>query len=166
VGVDPEELSPPTSTIQVLGHLLTRSIVFLLLLPLTILGTVVHYPAYALGGYLANTFSQDSDDVISTGKIISAMLLFPLTWLIVAFVVYLFGGWALALVPLVVLPISGYVAIRFFEELDRFVGGLRALTFFLTRRRFFVRLLAERNAIRGEILSLGDEVIATNTNFN
>ncbi len=166
VGVDPEELSPPTSTLQVLGHLVTRSIVFLLLLPLTILGTVVHYPAYALGGYLANTFSQDSDDVISTGKIISAMLLFPLTWLIVAIIVYLFGGWALALLPLVLLPISGYVAIRFFEEFDRFVGGLRALTFFLTRRRFFVRLLAERNAIRGEILSLGDEVIATNTNFN
>ncbi len=37
-----------------------------------------------------------------------------------------------------------------------------ALAFFLKRRRFFVRLIAERNAIRNEILALGDEAaIAT-----
>jgi hypothetical protein len=35
---------------------------------------------------------------------------------------------------------------------------LRALVFFLRKRRFFVRLIAERNAIRNEILALGDEV--------
>jgi hypothetical protein len=37
------------------------------------------------------------------------------------------------------------------------MGGLRALAFFLVRRRFFVRLLAERKAIRSEILALGRE---------
>jgi hypothetical protein len=61
---------------------------------------------------------------------------------------------------LLIIPISGYVAILFFEELDRFLGGLRALTFFLVRRRYFVRLLAERNAIRSEILALGSETPA------
>jgi hypothetical protein len=156
-GVEAQELSPPTSTAAVLTNLVTRSLLFLLLLPPAILGTVVHYPAYRLGGYLANTFSRDSEDVISTGKIISAMLLFPLTWLIVAIAGYVIGGWLLAIVPLIVLPVAGYIAIAFFEELDKFLGGLRALAFFLRRRRFFVRLLAERNAIRGEILALGDE---------
>jgi hypothetical protein len=53
--------------------------------------------------------------------------------------------------------LCGYVAILFFEELDRSLGGLRALTFFLVRRRFFVRLMAERKAIREEIQSLGKE---------
>jgi hypothetical protein len=52
------------------------------------------------------------------------------------------------------------VAILFFEELDKFLGGLRALTYFLVRRRFFIRLLAERNAIRNEILSLGSQTPA------
>jgi hypothetical protein len=56
-----------------------------------------------------------------------------------------------------ILPFCGYVAILFFEELDRSLGGLRVLTFFLIRRRFFVRLIAERKAIRNEILSLGRE---------
>ena len=120
------------------------------------LGTIVHYPAYSLGGYLANTFSQDSEDVISTAKIVWRCCSVPLTWLIAAVLGYALGGWWLALLPLVLLPLSGYIAIAFFEELDKFLGGLRALAFFLTRRRFFVRLLAERNAIRNEILALGD----------
>jgi hypothetical protein len=68
----------------------------------------------------------------------------------------LFGWWAAALVVLVI-PVSGYVAIIFFEELDRSIAGIRVLTFFLVRRRFFVRLLAERKAIRNEIVSLGKE---------
>lgn len=156
-GLDPDDLSPPSSTLDVFGHLITRCLLFLLLLVPAIVGVAIHYPAYRLGGYLATRFYKDSEDVISTIKIISAMLLFPLTWLIVAVLVYKLVGWQLALLSLLVVPAAGYVAIRFTEELDSFFGGLRALAFFLRRRRFFVRLMAERNAIRNEILALGDE---------
>jgi ABC-type multidrug transport system fused ATPase/permease subunit len=121
------------------------------------LGTVAHYPAYRLGGYLATRFSSDSEDVISTIKIISAMLLFPLTWLILAVVGYAVLGWWAALLALVVVPVSGYLAIVFFEQLDRSIAGIRVLMFFLMKRRFFVRLLAERKAIKNEIISLGKE---------
>ena len=159
-GVDPDELTPPTSTGEVFLTVCRRTLLFVLMLPLAALGTVVHYPAYALGGYFSRTFSGNSEDVVSTIKIISSMLLFPATWLIAMTIGYWFGGWFLAVVPLALLPLAGFVAIRFFEELDESIGGLRALTFFLTRRRFFVRLLAERNAIRGEILALGKEVAA------
>lgn len=157
VGVDAEELAPPDSTISVFGTVLKRTVLFLIMLPAALLGTVVHYPAYATGGYLARTFSGDSEDVISTTKIISAMLLFPLTWLAIGLVVYQFGGWFWGLLPLLFLPVVGFVTIKFYEELDKSVGGLLALTFFLTRRRFFVRLLAERNAIHDEIVALGNE---------
>jgi len=129
----------------------------LLMLAPAVLGTVAHYPAYRLGGYLATKFSRDSEDVISTIKIISAMLLFPLTWLIVATAFYLSLGWWVAVAALVVIPVCGYLAIIFFEELDKSIAGIRVLTFFLVRRRFFVRLLAERKAIRNEIISLGQE---------
>ena len=157
VGMDTDDLSPPSSTIAVFSHLITRLLLFILLLGPALVGTLIHYPAYRLGGYLATRFSQNSDDVVSTIKIISATLLFPLTWLIVTGVVYQLLGWPIALAILLVQPVLGYIAVRFFEELDAFLGGLRALAFFLTRRRFFVRLLAERNAIRHEILTLGDE---------
>jgi glycerol-3-phosphate O-acyltransferase/dihydroxyacetone phosphate acyltransferase len=156
-GVDPDDLSPPTSTLDVFTHLITRVTLFLLLIVPAVLGALVHYPAYRLGGYLATRFSKDDDDVVSTVKILSAMLLFPLTWVAVGAVAYKFESWKIALIATVGIPLAGYLAIRFFEEFDKFLGGLRALAFFLVRRRFFVRLLAERKAIRSEILALGEE---------
>jgi glycerol-3-phosphate O-acyltransferase/dihydroxyacetone phosphate acyltransferase len=156
-GVDPDDLSAPTSTLDVFTHLITRVLLFLLLILPAALGALVHYPAYRLGGYLATRFSKTEDDVISTVKIISAMLLFPLTWLLAAAAGYKLEGWTVALVAIVLIPLAGYIAIRFFEGFDKFMGGLRALAFFLVRRRFFVRLLAERKAIRSEILALGEE---------
>ena len=156
-GVDPEDLSPPTSTFDVFRHLVTRVLLFLLLIVPATFGALVHYPAYRLGGYLATRFSRNDEDVISTVKIISAMLLFPMTWLLAAAVGYKLQGWEFALAVAVVLPLAGYLGIRFFEGFDSFLGGLRALVFFLMRRRFFVRLLAERKAIRNEILALGEE---------
>ncbi len=156
-GVDPDDFSPPSSTADVFRHVISRVALFVALVGPALLGALVHYPAYRLGGYLATKFSRDDEDVISTIKIISAMLLFPLTWLVVAAVVFKLTNWQLALVTLVLLPAAGYVAIRFFEGIDGFLGGSRALVFFLMRRRFFVRLLAERKAIRNEILALGDE---------
>jgi ABC-type multidrug transport system fused ATPase/permease subunit len=156
-GVDAEELSPPSSTWNVFKSIIKRSLLFLLMLGPALIGTVAHYPAYKLGGYLATKFSRDAEDVVSTIKIISAMLLFPLTWLILAVTGYLLFGWWAAVLVLLIIPVSGYLAIIFFEELDKSVAGIRVLTFFLVRRRFFVRLLAERKAIRNEIVSLGKD---------
>ena len=157
-GVDPDELSPPVSTWKVFENIVRRSILFLLTLGPAVIGTVAHYPAYKLGGWLAKRISRDSDDVVSTVKIISAMLLFPLTWIVIAALAYSSFGWPGAMLTLLVTPFCGYVAIVFFEELDRSVAGVRVLMFFLVRRRFFVRLLAERKAIRNEIIALGKEI--------
>ena len=156
-GMDTDELAPPGSTVKVFASIARRSIQFLLLLGPAVIGTLVHYPAYKLGGFLATRISSDAEDVISTVKIISAMLLFPLTWLIVTVLVYMAFGWIAAVLALIVVPLSGYVAIVFFEELDRSIAGVRVLTYFLLHRRFFVRLLAERKAIRNEIIALGKE---------
>jgi 1-acyl-sn-glycerol-3-phosphate acyltransferase len=160
-GVDAEGFSPPSSMASVFASIAKRSLIFLLMLAPALLGTIAHYPAYRLGGYLATRFSRDSEDIISTIKIISAMLLFPLTWLVLAVASYVaFGwlrGWWAAAVVFLTIPLCGYVAIIFFEELDKSIAGIRVLTFFLVRRRFFVRLLAERKAIRNEIVSLGKE---------
>jgi 1-acyl-sn-glycerol-3-phosphate acyltransferase len=159
-GFDPDELSPPSSTLNVFTAIVRRSILFLLMLGPALIGTVAHYPAYKLGGFLATRISRDSDDVISTVKIISAMLLFPLAWILLAVLAYVFSGWLLAVSVLVVVPFAGYVAIVFFEELEKSIAGLRVLMFFLLRRRFLLRLLAERNAIRDEIIALGKETPA------
>jgi 1-acyl-sn-glycerol-3-phosphate acyltransferase len=156
-GLDPRSLSPPASAMGVLAHLLTRTAGFMLLSPLALFGMALHYPAYFFGGYLARRLARDAEDVISTIKIISAMLLFPLTWIALALLLWRFVNWRVAVVATVLAPLCGYVAIRFVEELDRFAGGVLAVALFVMRRRFFVRLLAERNAIRKEILELGED---------
>ncbi len=156
-GVDPDELAPPPSAGHVLGQILKRLSIFLLEVGPAALGTIIHYPAYRLGGYLATKLSKESEDVISTIKIISAMLLFPLTWVVVFIVLFVLFDWVVATAALLIVPLSGFVAVIFFEELDRSLGSLRALMFFLIRRRYFVRLLAERKAIRNEILALGQQ---------
>ncbi len=134
-GVDLDDLSPPTSTLDVFGHLLSRGVLFLLLIGPATLGLLIHYPAYRLGGYLSTRFYQDSDDVVSTIKILSSMLLFPLTWLIVGLLTYRFLGGMLCLVVLLVLPAAGYAAIRFSEELDEFFGGIQGIGFLFAEEK-------------------------------
>lgn len=156
-GVSADDFSPPPAPAAVLFHILIRIAVFTILILPALLGVVVHYPAYRFGRYLATRFSRDEEDVVSTVKIISGILLLPLTWLLLTAVVYKLLGWEPALATLFIMPLLGYLAVRFFEEFDKSVGGLRALAFFLMRRRFFIRLLAERKAIHKEILALGEE---------
>jgi 1-acyl-sn-glycerol-3-phosphate acyltransferase len=157
-GLDLEDLSASgVSSTTLVRYALTRLLPFLLLSPLAVAGALLHYPAYRLAGFFATKFSNEADDVVSTIKIIAAMLLFPLTWAGIAFVCYALAGWKTALAALVLAPLAGYAAIIFSEELDRFTGGVKSLTFFVRRRWFFLQLLAERRAIRDEILALGDE---------
>ncbi|MCA1591646.1 MAG: hypothetical protein LC754_03150, partial [Acidobacteria bacterium] len=159
VGIeDPRDLS--TETVADYGRfwpLLTRALVVLLLFPLALAGLVIHYPAYRLAGFLAIKLSKDYEDVLSTFKLAAAMLLFPLTWIVLAVVAFHFARWWGAAFALACAPLAGYAALRFTEEFDRFVAGTRAALFFVTERRFFKQLLDERRSIRREILELGDE---------
>ena len=138
-------------------HLATRGLLFLALSVPALAGALVHYPAYRLAGLFATKFSRNYDDVVSTIKVISALLLFPLTWLALSTMAFFFVGWKTALAVFLFAPLAGFVAVRFSEEFDRFIAGTRAVLFFITERRFFRQLLTERRAIRLEILALGDE---------
>ncbi|HEV2763712.1 MAG TPA: lysophospholipid acyltransferase family protein [Pyrinomonadaceae bacterium] len=155
---DPRDLSTSAlSRRAATRHLVARSLLFLLLSPVALFGLLLHYPAYRLAGFLSVKFSGNYDDVISTIKIIAAMLLFPLTWAALAAVSWVYVGWWAGLLAALLVPPAGFVALRFSEEFESFVGSLRALAFFAAERRFFRRLLQERKAIRREILNLADE---------
>jgi 1-acyl-sn-glycerol-3-phosphate acyltransferase len=159
VGIDPRDLTVPDSPGAAVQRAVRRTVPSLLLMPFAVIGTAIHYPAYRLAGFFATKFSGNYDDVISTIKILAATLLFPLTWAVVAALSYILLNWKYALASLVFVPLAGYAAVRFYEEIDRFIAGARALVFFITRRWFFKKLLVERRAIHEEILSLGNEAI-------
>jgi glycerol-3-phosphate O-acyltransferase / dihydroxyacetone phosphate acyltransferase len=156
-GIDPSDLSLPPTAAHTIFRLLAQVVKCGFLAPFALLGVLVHYPAYRLGGYLSHRLARQEQDVLSTFKIISAMLFFPVTWIIVALILWRLAGWSAGVASLIIMPVCGYVAVRFFEEIDEFIGSFVALALFVTRRRSFVRLLAERAAIRREILTLGDE---------
>ena len=160
-GVDLEDLSAPAaSPRQIARYFFTRVLPVLYWFPLALIGIVAHYPAYKLAGFIAVAVARRDDDVVSTIKLIAAMLLFPLTWGALAAVFFYPLGWPGILLGLFLGPVSAAVALLFFERLDGFVGGARAIRFYLTRRWFFKELLVERKRLREEMIALGEEAAA------
>ena len=160
-GLDAKQLAPRSyAWIRVITYAV-KSVLFLMLgLPVAVVGLVVHYPAYWVVDWVATGITKEKEDALATVKLLAAMLLFPITWAALVVAVWLWRGpWAAALVA-PVLPLTGYVALQFAERLDRVIGATRALGIFLFRRRAFLRLTAERRAIREQILELGREVDA------
>ncbi len=153
--------APSYSRLSRARYVSTRTLPSALIAPLAIAGLLLHYPAYKLTGTLATRLAKKDDDVVSTFKIAAAMLFFPLTWLLGAVIAFWLYAWPAAVAVFLLMPLIGYTAILFFEEFDRFIGGARALTFFFTRRWFFLQLLAERRAIRDEIVALGSELLGS-----
>jgi glycerol-3-phosphate O-acyltransferase / dihydroxyacetone phosphate acyltransferase len=154
--LEPKELVPPTF----LGSVKTI-LTLLVMLPLALAGAVIHYPIYRLIGALVTRVGSD-EELIATQKAVGGLVLYPLTWLAVAGVVWWRFGWEWAIAALVVVPILGYIALRFGEQLDGVVGRARAITWRVARRRAYARLLAQQRAIRDEIVALNDEILALN----
>jgi hypothetical protein len=124
---------------------------FFIMLPLAMVGIVIHFPAYHLIGPLATRFAKDRD-VVATSKIFAAATAFPLTWIVVAVVIDRTFDLEWSLLSLVAMPFTGYVALVFLERLDRVIGSTRALALLLLRPIAFQRLVAERRKIREAIL--------------
>ncbi len=158
-GLDPRQLAPGRFTLaRVAGYVGKAALVLLLLLPAALVGVVVHYPAYRAVGFVATGMAKGAEDALASIKVLAAMLLFPLTWIGVAAAAWWRRGVEAGLLAFAAAPLAAYAALVFFERLDRIIGGARALSLFVFRRWAFLRLLAERHAIREEIVALGRAV--------
>lgn len=157
LNMDDESLVATPSRREVMPRLFNRALLSLLLAPFAFIGAFAHYPAYRLTRLLSNILARKSEDVVSTYKIIAAMLLLPLTWTIYTLVIGLNYGWRLGLCALLILPACGYIAVLWQERYGRFISDARIVMNATTRRRSLERLIAEREAIRADIVQLGDE---------
>src|SRR5919107_2645068 len=153
IGIAPENLSLSRhSRWYVLRHFLLRASILLLLLPLTIVGAVLHLPAYLLCTLLARLFPRHGvDEIGPTVKILAAILFMPLTWLVVSVSVWVNWGWQAAVAALPLSILCGYVALRSLEELYDMRGWFKAVLLLVRRRQLFLRLLIERRALRDEM---------------
>jgi glycerol-3-phosphate O-acyltransferase/dihydroxyacetone phosphate acyltransferase len=157
IGIAPENLSLSRhSAWYVFRHFLLRGALLLLLSPLAIAGAALHYPAYLLCALLARLFPRHGvDEIAPTVKILAAVALMPLTWLVVAGLAFYWWGRGAALAALPAAVVCGYVAMRSLEELHDMRGWFKAVVLLVRRRRLFLRLLVERQALREEIQEAG-----------
>ena len=152
-GIEPEHLS--------LAQFRRRSVVrqaflqtwpLILLAPFSLIGAVVHYPAYRLCGWIAKRLSgRDAEDIASTVKVLAGMVFFPVTWSVVAGVAFYFWGWEAALISLPASIVSGYAALYSQERMIELRGWARAIWLFLTRREAFLRMFVERRELQNEL---------------
>lgn len=150
--LEPKELVPPT----LIGSIKTI-VTLLVLLPLALAGAIIHYPIYRLiGAVVART--RADEELIATEKAVGGLVLYPLIWIACAAILWWRFGWPAGAAALVVIPLLGYIAMRFGEQLDGVIGRARALTWRIARRRAYARLLAQQRAIHDEIVAL-DQLI-------
>ena len=147
--IEPENLSLTEHSFwYVFRHFLFRVYLILIFLPIALFGAILHFPAYQLCRILAFYHTHHGvDDIVSTVKVLAAMVFMPLTWLVFAAFSYYFWGWRDALVSFPLSIVSGYVAMRTLEELEDLRGWFRAIRLFYLKRKTFLQLLTERRAL-------------------
>ncbi|MBK7707497.1 MAG: 1-acyl-sn-glycerol-3-phosphate acyltransferase [Acidobacteria bacterium] len=157
-GVTSESLSVlQHPTLYVFRFLFLRLFVILLLSPLAILGAVIHSPAYVFSNFVGLMFrTHGPDSAGSTFKILAAIVLMPLTWLIVAGVAWYFFGWQIAAASVPLTALCGYIALRSSETLIDLKVWLKSVWLLLRQRALFLRLLLEREDLNREIGDLID----------
>jgi hypothetical protein len=151
--LEPEHLSlAKYSRWSVVREALKYAWKIILLMPLAIVGTVLHFPAYQICRLFSKWYaSHGADDVASTAKVLAGIVFMPLTWFVSACAVLYFwrSWWALLAIPTGFL--LGYAALYTLEEFEEARGWARAIVIFLTRREKFLRLFVERRELQEQI---------------
>jgi glycerol-3-phosphate O-acyltransferase/dihydroxyacetone phosphate acyltransferase len=158
-GLDPKTLKPTGAlAAQQVTSVIERLAFLIVVLPLALIGAIVNYPAYRLVGLVATGLSRGDDDIVATIKMIAGALIFPLTWIIISIVIGLRFSALAAAAAVILAPLTGYVALVFFERLDELIAGVRAAALSRFERWGYLRLVAERGAIREEIMRMGADL--------
>lgn len=153
VGLEPEHtLLARFSRRSVIKQGLLRIWPLVILSPLAVFGSVLHFPAYKFSGIIANRISRHgADDIESTAKVLAGMVLIPLTWLIAAAAIFYFFGLSYALISIPASFLLGYVALYTWEQVEDLRGWANAIWIFLTKREKFLRLYIEGRELRDDL---------------
>ena len=156
IGLEPENLSLSSQPFwYVFQHFFVRVWLLLIFLPFSVVGVMVHFPAYQVINFLGKRYTNHGvDDIVSTVKILAGIVFMPLTWLIVAGVLYHNVGWEIALASIPVSFLCGFIALKSLEELYELRGWFKAVWLFYRKRDLFVRLLKERRELHLRLKSL------------
>jgi glycerol-3-phosphate O-acyltransferase / dihydroxyacetone phosphate acyltransferase len=152
-GVASEQLSRTYSFASVARFTLSEGAAILLGAPLALCGMAVHGAPYLLT-ILAVRLIPHTDEEEATDKIAAGLVLYPISWILEAWLAYrLGGGVALAVFLAALLPL-GFVALAWQERLERVVPEARAFARFLADPGSSRRLRELRRRLVTELGSL------------
>jgi 1-acyl-sn-glycerol-3-phosphate acyltransferase len=154
LGINAENLSLLTDTRwNVFRHFLLRGALLLLLLPLSVPGALLHLPAFLVCDLLSRFYRRHGvDEIAPTVKILAAIALMPLTWLVLAALCSFRWGWRAGLPALPAGIACGYAAMRSLETLYDMRGWFRGALLLVNQRRRVLRLFLERRALHQEMV--------------
>lgn len=152
-GITTESLSVlQHPTWYVFRYLVLRVVLLVTLAPLAVVGAIIHSPAYFFSNLLGRIFkTHDTDVAGSSSTIIAALGLMPLTWLIVASIIWYFFGWQIALISIPLTILCGYIALYSSETLIDMRVWLKSAWLLFRQRALFLRLLMQRETLQKEI---------------
>ena len=152
-GVTTESLSVlQHPTWYVFRYLILRIVFLILLAPVATVGAIIHSPAYFFSNLLGRLFNtHDNDAAGSSSTIVAAVVLMPMTWLVLAAIIWFFFGWQIALISIPATIISGYIALRSSETVIDMRVWLTSAWLLFRQRALFLRLLVQRESLHKEI---------------
>jgi 1-acyl-sn-glycerol-3-phosphate acyltransferase len=158
-GITTESLSVlQHPTWYVFRYLVLRVVFLIVFAPLAIVGAIVHSPAYFFSNLMGRIFrTHDADVAGSSSAIIAAIGLMPLTWAIVASIIWYYFNWEIALISIPVTILCGYVALRSSETLVDMSVWVRSVWLLFRQRALFFRLLVQRESLQREIGEIVEE---------
>lgn len=145
---------PPLDVLRFLGKSLG---LLLVRLPLAALGTVTNAVPY-LAVDVASKRLGKTPDVVATYKLFGSLLFYPSVWLAWALVAGRFFGWPSTLAALALVPVSGAVALRFWERRRFFAREARAYLLLRSSGKMTAELKARRQAVLDAVRGLADEL--------
>ena len=148
-----ESVDLSEAPVRAARFVLLSAVVILGVMPLAIAGWVTHYPAYRLCGEVERQANRSADQT-ATFKLIGGILLFPLTYAIVAALLAWRDGWQSALLGLAILPLCGWAALRVSEERQRLREGMSALALAFTSKKAVEAIRRQRREILDSVAQL------------
>ena len=116
--------------------------------PLAVLGLLANFVPYQVVGFLARRFARSPDEGASY-KVLGAILVYPVTWFLLALGAGLAWGLWPALLALVAAPVCGKFALHFVERRRYFQRHARAYLVLKSGRRGILEL----RSLRASVLS-------------
>lgn len=125
--------------------------------PLAAVGWLTSYPPYHGCSLIAARVARDDVTQVGHTKLMAGLVLLPTTWLILALVFALLTSWPWGVGALFVLPLSGYIALRWSETKAEVAALLRSGWLRQHARSLTAELIARRRALAENIAAALNE---------